>query len=217
MDLIARIDELIAERHLLRHPFYTKWTQGTLPLSALQDYACQYYRFEFSFPRFLSAVHSRTEDPEIRRGILDNLIDEERGDENHTELWLRFAESIGVSRAEVLAAEPNEATTALIDTYRETTTDATVAAGLAAIYAYERQFPEVAAAKADGLKEHFGIDGGEGLRFFDVHRTLDVAHAAAEREAIDALADGDADEVVAGAKGALDAWWSFLDAVDPVS
>ncbi|GIS54804.1 hypothetical protein Ct9H90mP29_18460 [bacterium] len=30
--------------------------------------------------------------------LLDNLIDEERGSENHPELWMRFAEGMGNSR-----------------------------------------------------------------------------------------------------------------------
>ena len=32
MELLDHIDALIDERHLLKHPFYTKWAEGTLPL-----------------------------------------------------------------------------------------------------------------------------------------------------------------------------------------
>jgi len=39
MDLLNRIDDMIDERHLLKHPFYTKWSEGTLPREALQEYA----------------------------------------------------------------------------------------------------------------------------------------------------------------------------------
>src|SRR5439155_9914861 len=55
VELLDRIDALISERHLLKHPFYADWRAGTLPREALQDYAAQYYAFESSFPRFLSA------------------------------------------------------------------------------------------------------------------------------------------------------------------
>ena len=47
--MIERIDALIEERHLLRHPFYAKWVAGTLPVEALQDYARQYFAFESTF------------------------------------------------------------------------------------------------------------------------------------------------------------------------
>ena len=38
MDLLDRIDALIAERHLLKHPFYTKWKAGELTREELQEY-----------------------------------------------------------------------------------------------------------------------------------------------------------------------------------
>src|SRR5712691_12829014 len=107
MDLLDRIDALIEERHLLRHPFYTKWVAGTLPMEALQEYARQYYAFESSFPRFLSGLHSRTEDAAVRQRILDNLWDEEHGADNHAEMWLQFAEGIGVARDDVKASPRN--------------------------------------------------------------------------------------------------------------
>ena len=37
----------------------------------------------------------------VRQQMLDNLWDEEHGKDNHAELWLRFAEGIGVSREDV--------------------------------------------------------------------------------------------------------------------
>ena len=64
---------------------------GTLPVEAIQEYARQYYAFESAFPRLLSAIHTKTEDPVVRQSLLDNLWDEEHGEVNHAELWLRFA------------------------------------------------------------------------------------------------------------------------------
>ena len=101
MDPIDRIDALIKDRHLLTHPFYVRWREGTLPVEAIQEYTRQYYAFESAFPRLLSAIHTRTEDPVVRQSILDNLWDEEHGEVNHAELWLRFAEGLGVARDEV--------------------------------------------------------------------------------------------------------------------
>src|SRR3954469_6305396 len=134
---------MIDERHLLKHPFYTKWAEGTLPLDALQEYARQYYAFESAMPRYLSALHTRTADKAVRQQLLDNLWDEEHGKDNHAELWLRFAEGIGVSRDDVKSATPNDATQALLATYRDITTTGSVADGVAALYAYERQVPQV--------------------------------------------------------------------------
>src|SRR6186713_1086452 len=192
MELLDHIDELIDERHLLKHPFYTKWANGTLPKEALQEYTRQYYAFESAMPRFISALHSRTERADVRQQMLDNLWDEEHGPDNHAEMWLRFAEGVGVEREDVKSAEHNEATQALVDLYSSLSRQAPVEAGVAALYAYERQVPQVAQSKIDGLKQHFGVTDKRALRFFVVHGVLDIEHSGAEREMLGVLtADAD--------------------------
>ena len=207
--LLDEVDRRIDARHLLTHPFYTKWVAGELPKAAIQEYARQYFAFESNFPRFLSAIHSRTEDPGARQHVLENLWDEEHGEENHRELWLRFAEGVGVSREDVMSARLNPATEALVETYHDASEDP--AAGIAAIHAYERQVPEVAGAKIGGLAAHYGVDDPQTIAFWKIHQSLDVEHADAEREI---LADLDEDAVIEGTDRALEAWWRFLDAVD---
>jgi pyrroloquinoline-quinone synthase len=214
MDLLTRIDNMIDRRHLLTHPFYAKWVAGTLPREAMQDYARQYYAFESNFPRFLSGLHSRSDSPEIRCALLENLWDEEHGEANHQELWLRFAEGIGVARTEVRDAEWNDATRQLVATYERAAREAPVAAGVAAVYAYERQVPHVAQAKIDGLRAHYDIDGGPALTFFETHSTLDVAHSDAERRIVAGHGAGCEAEVLQATEDALEAWWGFLSAVD---
>jgi pyrroloquinoline-quinone synthase len=216
MDLVERIDAMIEQRHLLGHSFYRKWVAGTLPTDALKEYAKQYYAFESTFPRFLSTLHGRSDQPEIRQALLENLWDEEHGDSNHAELWLRFAEGIGVDRAEVQGASRNDRTQGLVDTYWRACREAPVAAGVAAVYAYERQVPQVAQAKIDGLRARYGIADGRTLRFFDLHATLDVEHSDAERRMLSGASDADATAAVDSAASALEAWWGFLDWVDPV-
>jgi pyrroloquinoline-quinone synthase len=194
MTTMAEIEREIAERHLLSHPFYKAWTAGTLPRPALLEYARQYFAFEVRLPRFLTALHARSEDRAVRTALLSNAWDEEHGERNHAELWLRFAESLGLTRDEVMGAAPNATTQALVDCYRDVAEKAPVAAGVAALYAYESQLPAVAEAKIAGLKEHYGFKDGEGTAFFEVHKSIDVDHAASERAILtDALAAGRGD------------------------
>jgi pyrroloquinoline-quinone synthase len=216
MDLLERVDALIAERHLLTHPFYTKWREGTLSREALQEYARQYYAFESTLPRLLSALHTRSDQPDVRQSLLDNLWDEEHGEVNHAELWLRFGEGIGAERSSVRSAERNAGTRALLDSYWSAVSNGPIAAGIAALYAYEGQVPEVATEKIRGLVEQYGVDDPRTLAFFTVHSTLDVEHSGAERSMISELAPTPADEeaVLASTRAALDAWWGFLDAVN---
>jgi pyrroloquinoline-quinone synthase len=216
MALMDAIDTRVAEHHLLKHPFYEAWTAGTLPREALLDYVRQYYAFESNLPRYLTALHARSESATVRAALLANAWDEEHGENNHPELWLRFAEALGLERSSVLEASLHDATKALVFTYREAAQKAPVEAGVAALYAYESQLPAVAEAKIAGLRKHYGVESRDGLAFFEVHRAVDVHHAAQGRRILEeAAAAQNGESAVFWAERALRAWWDFLSAVLP--
>jgi pyrroloquinoline-quinone synthase len=207
------LDAIIDERSLLKHPFYQAWNAGTLPIESLQEYAKQYFHFEAAFPTFLSAIHSRMEAGPARQAVLENLWDEEHGEQNHLALWLRFAESLGVSADEVRGSEPNAETRDLIDGFRAACAEGTVAEGLATLYAYESQAPKVAQTKIHGLKAFYGFEDPTGYEFFSIHQDVDVYHSQTEREFVAAAAATDTaraglEEATAAAAGRL---WRFLD------
>lgn len=214
-ETIMSLNSLSAELSLLKHPFYQAWTAGTLTADRLRNYAVQYYRHVAAFPRYLSGLHSRCEDLETRQLLLENLVDEERGRDNHPELWLQFAEALGLTREKVLDAPPLPATTALIDTFTHLSRDLPVAAGLAALYVYETQVAEVASAKLDGLQRFYGITDRAGVEFFTTHRDTDPYHAQAVASLIERHhADSDDDAVpLEAARTALKAVWVLLDSV----
>ena len=207
------LDEIIEDRSLLKHPFYQAWNAGTLPLDSLREYAKQYFHFEAAFPTFLSAIHARMEPGEARKAVLDNLWDEEHGDKNHLALWLQFCESLGLDEAEVRASEPNTETRELVEGFRATCTEGTVAEGLATLYAYESQAPRVAETKIHGLRSFYGFEDPKGYEFFSVHQEVDVYHSQSERDVVTAAAttaearDGLEDAT----RVAADRLWRFLD------
>ena len=59
--LLARIDGAIAEKSLLKHPFYQDWQAGKLSRAALQLYATQYYRHVEAFPKHLRVLAARAD------------------------------------------------------------------------------------------------------------------------------------------------------------
>src|SRR5213076_474713 len=115
---LEEINNDIAAKHLLKHPFYLAWTRGKLSREALADYARQYYQHVAAFPTYLSAVHANCDDQSTRKELLNNLIDEEAGSPNHPELWLNFAEALGVSARDAQNVEKWPETKNLIDTFR---------------------------------------------------------------------------------------------------
>jgi pyrroloquinoline-quinone synthase len=186
---IAQVDARVAARHLLQHPFYQAWSRGELTMDALKDYAAQYYQHVAAFPTYLSAVHAQTEDQAVRRHLLLNLMDEEAGSPNHPELWLEFAESLGLDAAQVRQQPAWPSTHALIDGFRNCCSTQGTAAGVAALYAYESQIPAVSEKKIDGLRDFYGFHNEEGYRYFTVHIEADKEHSATERALLAELAE----------------------------
>ncbi|HEY6205595.1 MAG TPA: CADD family putative folate metabolism protein, partial [Chthoniobacterales bacterium] len=179
---LEKIDNDVAEKHLLKHPFYLAWARGELSREALTDYARQYYHHVAAFPTYLSAVHAKSDDQLTRTQILSNLIDEEAGSPNHPELWKRFANALGVDDVDLAKTATEPETQRLIDTFRSVCGNGATAEGLAALYAYESQIPAICESKIDGLKKHYGFTDPKGYEYFSVHIEADREHSAAERE-----------------------------------
>lgn len=211
---LQTIDQDIAEKHLLKHPFYLAWTRGELSMNALADYAKQYYHHVAAFPTYLSSVHAGCDDQTTRKQLLNNLIDEEAGSPNHPDLWKKFAAGLGVSETEMTKTSKEPETTHLINTFRGICRQGSTAQGLAALYAYESQIPEICVSKIDGLQKHYGITDPEHYQYFSVHIEADREHAAAERDMLNAHVNEQNFAAVRDAVGnVLDALWDMLSGV----
>jgi pyrroloquinoline-quinone synthase len=208
------IDRSVAEKHLLKHPFYLAWTRGELSREALTDYAKQYYHHVAAFPTYLSAVHSRCEDLTTRRQLLDNLIDEEAGSPNHPQLWKQFAAGLGISDEEIEATPKKPETANLVGSFRNVCSQESTAAGIAALYAYESQIPEICQSKIDGLKRHYGFNDPSEYEYFTVHLEADREHSAAERQLLKAhVNENNFADICESVNCVLNALWDMLSGV----
>jgi len=173
---IDQIDAEIENNHLLNHSFYRAWNSGELTPETIKEYASQYFKHVSSFPRYLSAIHSNCDDIQVRQTLLENLVDEELGDENHPELWIRFAEGMGNTRDQIANTIPMKETKDLVDTFNKLSKSDQYHVGLAALYCYESMQPEISETKKDGLQNHYGITDENALKFFTVHMHVDKWH-----------------------------------------
>jgi pyrroloquinoline-quinone synthase len=213
--LWSDIEAVIEEKSLLKHPFYQAWTAGELTRDDLAHYARQYYAQESRFPRYVSAVHSNCPDQKTRQMLLENLNHEEAGADNHPELWLRFAGSVGADRASVLTAKAHAGTEKCVATF-DRLSRGDWRTGLAALYAYEAQQPAVAKTKIEGLKSKYSLDSSDALGFFQVHESMDAWHSAEEKNVL--LAEMARDpklgaEIKTAVSDACDALNALLDGV----
>jgi pyrroloquinoline-quinone synthase len=210
-----KLNEAVMEYSMLKHPFYQAWSEGKLSKSVLAEYAKQYYAHVRAFPTYVSAVHSRCEDLETRQMLLENLVEEEQGPENHPELWLRFAESLDVAREDVKNAELLESTEASVANLKTLTQSEDYREGLAALLAYESQIPEVARTKREGLKSFYGISEERAVSFFRVHESIDILHQQVEMQILreQCQTPDEQAKIISAARESAKALWNFLDGV----
>ncbi len=208
MQLVARLNEVIAEYDLLKHPFYQAWSRGELSKEILHVYAAQYYHQVQSFPRFISRVHTQCPEIKARKMLLENLVDEELHGTDHPALWMQFAEGLGASSDMVNNETAIPETDAMVDKFYELA-ERNWKDGLCALYAYECQVPAVSESKIEGLKKFYGINDERTLEFFTAHQAYDVEHSNQVAQLIEQYVD--ADEAVKATREAAKALWGFLD------
>ena len=204
-----QLNEKLDRYHLLNHPFYKSWNDGKLTRKIIKDYAEQYYQHVKAFPRYISATHSLCEDIEKRKILLENLQDEENKDGDHPMLWRDFAFAMGSTKEEVESVKEEKFTTELIENFFKNGR-ASYAEGLASLYTYERQIPEIAETKIRGLKNHYGVTSKEGLKFFEVHKAADVYHRKACEKLLDGLSKDEQEKAEISALSTAKFLWNFL-------
>ena len=212
------VEEKIAENHLLNHSFYKAWNAGELKIETIQEYASQYFNHVSAFPRYISGIHTNCEDISIRQELLDNLIEEEKGEDNHPELWLRFGEGMGKSRDAIANSQAIKETNELVDTFMKLSRDEKTHIGMAALYCYESMVPEIAENKIDGLKKYYNINDENTLKFFTVHIHADKWHREVISELLSNLCDSDKkrEEALDAMNKALYALNNFLSGIERV-
>lgn len=193
----------LAGRRLLEHPFYRRWDAGDVSSSDLAAYAAQYRHFEAYVPHFLAELVADLPEGPAKDLVAANLADELGDPLPHLELFERFAGAVGAGHA-----GPSPAMGALLAVYRDLLAKGSVHA-LGGFLAYECQAAEVALAKAEGLRNHYGLSE-EAISFWAHHAEVDERHAAWSEEAFDAIA-GNAAGTEISVRAAADAWWGFLD------
>jgi pyrroloquinoline-quinone synthase len=212
--LLAALDELIGQHHLLKHPFYQAWSDGTLPSETLSLYAKQYYQQVRAFPKNLSWVGMRAEG-ELADLVEENLAEELAPEAPHPQLWRQFAEAVGATGDELDSARPLPGFAHLLETFEDISRRGTLGQAVAAFYAYEAQVPEISHEKIAGLKRFYSITSPSALQYFSVHEEADVRHREAWRAWLAEQPAEEKAELLAGAERVLKALWGALDAVYP--
>ena len=146
--------------------------------------------------------------------ILSNLMDEEAGEPNHPELWLRFAEILDLSREQVQQAALWPETGNLIAWFRSACRDRSTTEGIAALHAYESQIPSVAESKIAGLKRFYSLHTPAALAYFQIHIDAYQEHSEVERRLLESsISEVNSVAVSQSVRETLNALYGILDGV----
>ena len=204
------LNKKLDKYHLLTHPFYQVfWNEGKLTREIIKDYAEQYYQHVKAFPRYISATHSICDDIEKRKILLENLNDEENKNADHPKLWKNFAAAMGADKDKLDNIQPDWFTKDMIDNFFSQARSS-YAEGLASLYTYERQIPEIAETKIQGLKKFYGVNSKEGLEFFEAHKSADIIHRAECEKLLDNLSDEEQEKAEKASMLTARYLWNFL-------
>ena len=203
------LNKKLDQYHLLNHPFYKSWNEGKLTREIIKDYAEQYYQHVKAFPRYISATHSICEDIEKRKILLENLQDEENPNADHPKLWKNFALAMGADPDKIENVKREWFTNDMIENFFYQARKS-YAEGLASLYTYERQIPEIAETKIRGLKNFYGVTSKEGLEFFEAHKAADVIHRKECEKLLDALTEEEKEKAEKASVLTARYLWNFL-------
>lgn len=205
MDLWSRIEEQHRCWNVLDHPFYERWSAGSLTRADLAVYAAEYRHAVVALAETSADVAAAASDPAERAQLEAHAAEEDA----HVELWDGFARAVGADLEREPAWETELCARQWVGYHRS------LAGQLAALYAIESAQPAISATKAAGLRMHYGFETGPATAYFDVHTDRDLEHAAEARALLERHAPGeDAAGLAAEAGRVLRSNWTLLDGVE---
>ena len=201
--IIQKIDQIIEEHSLLKHPFYEMWSDGKLEFDSLAGYSKEYFQLVKQVPKFMEPLVDSAPD-EMKDELIFNM-NEEIG---HIELWRKFACEMHISREELSNYQGLEKTnhavsnlSSLMNSFR---------LGACAMYAFEKEIPKISEIKLEGLKEFYGLDSKNATEYVEQHMEADIRHAASWRKIIE-QSDESEQEIIQTATKSISAQNLLLD------
>jgi len=202
--LVKKIDELIEQKSLLKHPFYQMWRDGKLSMDSLAGYSKEYFQMVKAVPSFVDAIAKFA--PETMIGEIRSNGAEES---EHIQPWTDFAVSLGVQRDEIDNYTGLEKTNQAVSELSELMTS--FEGGAAAMYAFEKEIPKISHTKLDGLEKFYNITSDDATQYFRLHMEADIRHAATWQNILENIPEEKHADMIEVAEKSLSAQNHLLD------
>lgn len=178
MNIIQKIDEMIEERSLLKHPFYQMWSDGKLTKESLAGYSKEYFQLVKAVPGFMAPIIEKAPD-----SVVGELVENQQEESDHIKPWIAFAGELGISEDELTSYSGTAKTQKAVSDLNELMV--TFDGGASAMYAFEKEIPKISQTKLDGLAEFYGMTSDEATEYFKLHTEADIRHAASWRNILE--------------------------------
>jgi len=203
MNIVKKIDEMIEERSLLKHPFYQAWSDGKLTKESLTGYSKEYFQLVKAVPSFMAPIIDKAPG-----SVVKELIENQQEESDHIQPWISFAGELGISEEELLSYSGLPKTRKAVSDLNELM-DA-FEGGACAMYAFEKEIPKISQTKLDGLAEFYGMTSEEATEYFKLHTEADIRHAASWRNILE-KSSTDYDKLIEIAEKSISAQNLLLD------
>ena len=212
-----------SRRYHDRHPFHRRMNEGGLSRRQIQGWVANRFYYQENLPRKDAAILANCPDREVRRRWIRRILDQDGtvpdgmgGAEGGIEAWLRLAEAVGLTRAEVLddrhvVPGVRFAVDAYITFARTRPWTEAVASSLTELFA-----PDLMAERLAAFERHYPWIDRQGLAYFRARLTQaprDSEHAMEVVTRYCRTPDEQA-AAVAALSFKCDVLWSMLDAID---
>ena len=178
MNLIPKIDQIIEERSLLKHPFYEMWSDGKLTQESLAGYSKEYFQLVKAVPEFMTPIIEKAPN-----SVITELTENQQEESDHIKPWISFAGELGISNDELISYSGLDKTKKAVSDLSELMT--TFDGGACAMYAFEKEIPKISQTKLDGLSEFYQITNDNATEYFKLHTEADIRHTASWRNILE--------------------------------
>ena len=203
MNIIQKIDEMIEEKSLLKHPFYQMWSDGKLTQESLAGYSKEYFQLVKTVPSFMTPIIEKS--PE---SVVSELVKNQQEESDHIKPWIAFAGELGISEDELISYSGTAKTQKAVSDLNQLMD--TFDGGACAMYVFEKEIPKISQTKLDGLAEFYGMTSHNATEYFKLHTEADIRHAASWRNILE-KSSADFDSLVEIADKSISAQNLLLD------
>ncbi len=186
-EFVHQLKAEIAAHPKLRvnHPFVRAVNDGTATMDEIRAWACQEWKFKEVVPRVVMLRYLACSDPEFQPKLYE-VVEEETagvstGTAGHNQMFLEFAEAIGLTLADMQSAPKLPATAAHLYFCELVCYTLPWFVVMTAQMGAEGTSPPAMAALARGFTKNYGLSP-EAVRFFTVHVEADSDHGSAAEE-----------------------------------